>query len=156
MVNNSEDEKLVKVVIDAYDDTFGVGGEGLWARPLGDDLYEIRNTPWHTFEVSWGDVVRAVPEASNQRPKFIEVVRRSGHRTLHIYFFKETSPQEKSAILAALHTWKGSFENSDSSLYAIDFEPDGNLDGARNYLDKFEAAGKLEYRTMISPSAQAE
>jgi hypothetical protein len=97
-------------------------------------------------------VVRAVPEAENQKPKFVEVVRPSGHRTLHIYFFKGTDPKEKSDILSGLHAWKASFENSDSSLYAIDFEPDGDFDAARDYLDKFEASGKLEYRTMISPS----
>lgn len=95
-------------------------------------------------------MVRAIPEKEDQKPKFIEVVRQSGHRTLHIYFFKETTREEKSLILDELHRWKASFENSDSSLYAIDFEPDGDFDAARNYLDKFEASGKLEYRTMIT------
>ena len=149
-MDESKDEGLVKIIIDAYDETFGIGGEGLWAKPLGDNLYEIRNTPWHTFEVNWGDVVRAIPEKENQKPKFIEVVRQSGHRTLHIYFFKETTKDEKSSILDELHTWKASFENSDSSLYAIDFEPDGDFDAACDYLNKFELSGKLEYRTAIT------
>jgi Domain of unknown function (DUF4265) len=149
MPEDPDKEQLVKIVIDAYDETFGVGGEGLWAKPLGDDLYEIRNTPWHTFEVNWGDVVRAIPEKEDQKPKIVEVVRQSGHRTLHIYFFKETGGEERSSILNELHTWKASFENSDSSLYAIDFEPDGDFDAARNYLDEFETLGKLEYRTTI-------
>ena len=150
MRDDAKNEDLVKIVIDAYDETFGVGGEGLWAKPLGNDLYEIRNTPWHTFEVNWGDVVRAIPETKDQKPKFVEVVRQSGHRTLHVYFFKETSKEERSSILDELHRWKASFENSDSNLYAIAFEPGGDFDAACEDLDKFELSDKLGYRTMIT------
>ena len=81
MVNGDEEieekEHLVKVILDVSDDTFGIGGERVWASPLGNDLYEIRNSPWHTCDVNWGDVVRAVVANDKEWPKFVEVVRRS-------------------------------------------------------------------------------
>ena len=49
-----ESKDFVKVIFDVQDDTFGVGGEGVWAKPLGNDLHEIRNTPWHTCDINWG------------------------------------------------------------------------------------------------------
>jgi hypothetical protein len=34
--------------------------EGLWAAPLGDDLYRIDNTPWFVRNLSADDVVKAL------------------------------------------------------------------------------------------------
>lgn len=34
--------------------------EGLWAEPLGDDLYRIDNTPWFVRDVSADDIVKAL------------------------------------------------------------------------------------------------
>ena len=146
----AQNEELVKIIFDVQDDTFGVGGEGVWARPLGNDLYEIRNTPWHTCEIKWGDVVRAIPEAEGRRPKLVEVVRYSGHRTLHLYFLS-TTDSEKNEVLSKLKDWKASYENSDSKLYAVDVEPDGDFDGLCNYLDQWGKGDKLDYRTMVPP-----
>lgn len=32
----------------------GVRGDGVRAKPAGNDLYEFRNTPWRTCEIDWG------------------------------------------------------------------------------------------------------
>jgi hypothetical protein len=37
-------------------------GERYWAKPLGDDLYELRNVPWYAYRLNLADVVRAVSE----------------------------------------------------------------------------------------------
>jgi len=144
-----ESEELVKVIFDVNDDTFGVGGEGVWARPMGNDLYEIRNTPWHTCEINWGDIVTGVPEQENQNPKIVEVVQRSGHRTLHIYFMA-TTENEKMSVLTALKDWKASFENCDGKLYAIDVDSGGDFEGLCEYLDGWGKGDKLDYRTVVS------
>jgi Domain of unknown function (DUF4265) len=146
-VENTKDG-LVKIIFDVADDTFGVGGERVWAKPLGEDLYEIQNTPWHTCDINWGDVVKAIPEATNQWPKLLEVVRRSGHRTLHLYFLKATD-DEKDAVLKSLKEWKASYENYDNKLYALDVEPNGDFDGLCDYLDQWEKDDKLSYRTTV-------
>jgi hypothetical protein len=147
---DSETDGLVKVHMRVNDDDFKIFGESVWAKPLGHDLYEIRNTPWHTCDVNWGDIVRAVPENENQKPEFREVVRRGGHRTLHILFFKELGEQDRTRVLARLKDWKASYENRDGSLYAVDVEPDGDFDGLCAYLDGLGEEAGIDYRTLVS------
>jgi hypothetical protein len=64
----ADSEDLVKIHVTLNDYNFGIGGESLWAKSLGDDLYEIRNTPWHTCSLGWGDIVRAVAEDDTKKP----------------------------------------------------------------------------------------
>ncbi len=145
-----QSEGLVKVILNVSDDAFGSSGERVWASPLGNDLYEIRNTPWHTCEVNWGDVVRAVATIDNEWPKFVEVVRRSGHRTLHVYFHDDADEAFRTTILNRFKEWKANYENANSKLYAIDVQPDGDMDGLCAYLDQL-AGSKLDYRTTVTP-----
>jgi len=149
-MGDSATDDLVKVHMQVSDDTFEIGGESVWAKPLGNDLYEIRNTPWHTCDVNWGDIVRAVSENEDQWAEFIEVVRPSGHRTLHIFFFKELDEQDKARVLGRLKDWKASYENCDGSLYAVDVEPNGDFDGLCDYLDGLGKSERLDYRTTVS------
>jgi len=143
-------EGLVKIHLSLYDDIFEIGGESVWAKPLGTDLYEIRSTPWHTCDVNWGDIVKAVPDAADQKPEFLEVVQAGGHRTLHIFFFKQCPAEETARVLAELKKWKASYENADGQLYAVDVEPDGDFDGLCEYLDGFLSDDRLDYRTIVS------
>lgn len=149
-MTDSNPEGLVKIHLSFYDDIFEVGGESVWAKPLGNDLYEIRNTPWSTCEVNWGDIVKAVAEANDKKPEFQEVVSASGHRTLHIFFFEQCPTEEKSRILAELKTWRASCENADGRLYAVNIEPGGDFESLCDYLDSFVIDEKFEYRAVVS------
>ena len=148
--NEDANENLVKVILDVSDDTFGISGERVWALPVGNDLYEIRNTPWHTCDVHWGDIVRAVASNQDEWPRFVEVVERGGHQTLHLYFHAEASEDYRSDILNRLSEWKANYENGDGKLYAIDVQPGGDLAGLCNYLEKLDTA-KIDYRTEVLP-----
>jgi uncharacterized protein DUF4265 len=146
----SEDqEALAHVILDVRDPRFGITGERVWASPLGDDLYEIRNTPWHTCDVNWGDVVLALSDSEDHWPTMQKVVRRSGHRTLHIVFFKEATDVEKQGMLSRLKDWKASYENAQDRLYAIDVEPDGDFDALCVFLAAPELQRILDYRTKV-------
>jgi hypothetical protein len=145
-----QSEDLVKVILSVSDDTFGISGERVWASALGDDLYEIRNTPWHTCDVNCGDVVRAVAANDNEWPKFVEVVRRSGHRSLHVYFHDDADEAFRMGVLSRFKDWKATYENANSRLYAIDVQPDGDMDGLCTYLDQLDGS-KLDYRTTVTP-----
>src|SRR5262245_59535793 len=116
-------EELVKIVVDLYDDTFEISGEGLWAKSLGDDLYELRNSPWHNTVINYMDVVKAVAPSEDKKPVFIEVYKRSGHRTIHIYFFNESTEEQRENVLNALNGLGATYEGANSQLYAIDLEP---------------------------------
>ncbi len=56
----TDESELVKIVVDIPEGDLGVFGEGLWAKPLSDDLYEVQNSPWHSRNINFLDVVKAI------------------------------------------------------------------------------------------------
>jgi len=146
---SEEQGTLEHVILDVSDSLFRMTGERVWALPLGDNLYEIRNTPWHTCDVNWGDIVRAVSDSPDHWPTMQEIVRRSGHRSLHIIFFKETTDIEKQDVLSRLKQWRASYENAQDRLYAIDVDPEGDFDALCNFLSTPERRRLLDYRTTV-------
>jgi hypothetical protein len=100
-------DEFAKVHVDLPNNP-DTGGEAMWATPLGNDLYELRNSPFFAYGLNYGDVVRAVPRAPDQKPSVLEVVRRSGHRTAWVTFIDEASAQARSQRLAELHRWQAS------------------------------------------------
>jgi uncharacterized protein DUF4265 len=135
----------VKVVIELREPDMGVTGERVWAAPLGSDLYEIRNSPWHSRKVNWGDIVKARPRSDGQWPIFIEVVRRSGHRTVHIYLL-EKGREKQEEFLAKFKELGATYENADSKMYALDFEPGVDVQPTLAYLELLKTKGLLDYR----------
>lgn len=79
------DEGLVKVFVD-LPNHWATGGESMWAKPLGNDEYELRNTPFYAYGLNWGDIVLAISAEERLKPEVREVVRQSGNRTLRLYF----------------------------------------------------------------------
>src|SRR5438046_10028757 len=92
------DEDLTKIVVD-LPNHWATGGEGMWAKPLGKDLYEIRNVPFHAYGLNFGDVVRAVEPAPDKKPVVSELVRRSGHRTLRVLFSESVADGARVELL---------------------------------------------------------
>ena len=76
----ANEPEFVKIVIDIPEGDLGVYGEGVWARPLGDDLYEVENSPWHSREINYKDVVRAIEPSPDKKAVVQSVERRGGHR----------------------------------------------------------------------------
>ena len=135
---------LVKVVIELPEPDMGVTGERVWAVPLGSDLYEICNSPWHS-RVNWGDIVKARAQSDDQWPIFIEVVRRSGHRTMHIYLL-EKGREKQQEFLAKFKELGATYENADSKMYALDFDPSVDVQPILAYLEQLKTKGLLDYR----------
>src|SRR5262249_51228047 len=118
------DEGLVKVFIELNDAPFET--EFFWAKPLGGDEYQLRNSPWFAFDLHFYDVVRAVPDQPGEKPRIVGVVRRSGHKTLRVLFPPEVTEQERLDMLNSLHRWRAFHEHCNGTLYAVDVEPDGD------------------------------
>jgi hypothetical protein len=57
--------------------------EGLWAEPLGEDLYRIDNTPWFVRNLSADDIVRALA-GSDGLLWAVEKVQWSGRQTVRV------------------------------------------------------------------------
>lgn len=144
------EEKFIKIVIDLPDAEDGVSGEGIWTVEVEPGLYEVRNSPWHTLEINFFDVVRAVAPDEDKHPVFTEVYRRSGHRSIHIIFLVKDE-DKKSEILRGINDLGASYENANGTLYAIDLPPEISFDSIVDFLQKHQDAGLLEQRYAAQP-----
>ena len=142
----NQKEEFVKVIVDIPEPDLGVGGEGLWCVHLGNDVYEIRNSPWYARHLNWGDWVKAVAPSDDKWPVFESVVKRGGHRTIQIIFF-ESGLQQKGEILAELKRLGASYENNNGTMYAIDCPPEADVTPIIRYLEEMENGGFLKYQT---------
>jgi hypothetical protein len=143
---NNEEDLLIKVHID-LPNHWAVGGESMWALPVGDDLYEIRNTPFYAYGLNLGDVVRAYSTDSELKPEVREVVRRSGNITLRFCFNKVLSRETQESVLLSLRQLDVSYERADGHYIAIDVHPEADYGVVCDKLAELESQGLLEYET---------
>lgn len=139
-------ENLTKVHID-LPHHWGTGGESLWVRPLGRDLYELRNVPFYAYDLNYLDVVHATEDAPDLKPSVRRVVRRSGHRTLRVFADETISPEHAVELLSTLQKSGASFERATARYFALDIEPNGDYDAITAQLEKWENDGLLAYET---------
>ena len=142
-----EDQDLAKIVIDLPNHWAGVGGESMWARPVGDDLFEIRNIPFYAYGLNYLDVVRATAPSAGALPAIKEVVKRSGHETLRLTFFDNTEVPARHELLDTLKPDHVSWEGANDSYYALDLESEAPYDKIRSQLDAWEREGLISYET---------
>jgi hypothetical protein len=141
-----QQERLTKVYV-ALPNHWATGGESMWAVDLGGDLYELRNTPFHAYDLNFGDVVRAVSDAPDLKPEIREVVRRSGHQTLRVFFHKSVPEEKRLSLLHSLRSLSVSFEGANAAYFALDLEPDADIGRVRRELDDWTAEGWADYET---------
>lgn len=139
-------EELEKVYVD-LPKHWAVGGESMWAKPLGNNLFEIRNTPFYAYGLNWGDIVRAVPSESHLKPEILEVMKPSGNKTLRIYFDGKVSRASQKSYLEDLKRLNLSYERANDILIALDIEPDADYKVICDKLWELEQKGVLEYET---------
>jgi hypothetical protein len=139
------EDDLVKVHLD-LPNHWWFKGESLWAKALGDDLYEIQNVPFCAYGLNCGDVVRALSEGPEFKPEVREVVRRSGNRTLRISFHELSKTQQSPLLdtLEALGTW---VERANDSFVCLNVPPATDIATVVAALDEQERSGTLEYET---------
>jgi hypothetical protein len=139
-----ETEGLVKVVVELNDPDGKTGSERVWALPVGDDVYEIRNSPWYARNINWGDWVKAIAPDQDSWPVFEAVVKRSGHRTIQLSISPD-GVQRRDEILAGVKKMGASYENNDDAFYAWDCSPEVSVIPITTYLDQLKAHGLVEY-----------
>jgi Domain of unknown function (DUF4265) len=151
---DAADPDLVKVFVELRDAPYET--ESFWAKPLGGDEYELRNSPWYAFDLHFYDVVRAVPDQPGEKPRIVGVVRRGGHKTLRVIFPDEVAEPERLEMLRSLHKWRGFHEHCGDGLYAVDVEPDGDYNAVCDQLSAWEQGGFLQYETGTSLDVPSE
>ena len=144
------EETFTKIVIDLPEAEDGVGGEGVWTVEVAPELYEVRNSPFHTLEINFKDVVRAIAPAPDKHPVFSEVFRRGGHRSIQIVFLDENE-DGRHEVLRRINDLGASYEGSANVLFAIDLPPEVSFNAVVDYLQEKQAAGLLEQRYAPQP-----
>jgi Domain of unknown function (DUF4265) len=105
--------------------------ETLWAHDLGGGRYRLDSSSWYQYRVSWKDVVTARPDAAGQLC-FVNVVEKSGHRTVRVLF--EEATEQDNPILDGLLKLGCTFEGAYGKLFAIDIPPGVQLESIRQFL----------------------
>ena len=123
-----EEKPLTKVAFRDDDDDGKV--ETLWAYDLGEDLYQLDNTPWYQYGVSWKDVIEAVPESEGEFPLFRRVVEKSGYRTLRVALEEPATAE----FLDEIKQLGCSFEGANRRYIAIDLPPSIDLQKIADFL----------------------
>ncbi|HYL78167.1 MAG TPA: DUF4265 domain-containing protein [Bryobacteraceae bacterium] len=85
-------EDHIKVLFELKKDADGyppADTEGLWAEPLGDNLFKIDNVPFFVKGISCEDVVEAAPDSQGEL-RYRSLVRPSAHNSLRVIVFRES------------------------------------------------------------------
>jgi uncharacterized protein DUF4265 len=83
---NETDGPTIKVLFRVVGEDGVVNVETLWAFDLGEDRYQLDNTPFYAYSVSAGDIVFAPIDPTEGRPTFASVLEKSGNRTVRVIF----------------------------------------------------------------------
>jgi len=140
------DENLTKIHLELPRNE-EVGGEAFWAEDLGNDLYRMRNTPFHAYGLNFYDIVYAKAESEELKPSILSVHEYCGHKTLRVVFMDKASAAERAERLSKLNEFRAFHENADGVLFAIDIEPDGDYGAVCDALWAWENEGILSYET---------
>lgn len=123
----------------------GIEAEWMWVKPISENVFEVDNSAFHVYGISYKDRVRGALTADSL--KFDGIDSKSGHRTVRVRFAKGSTHKDFEKIWPKLAEIGCSFEGSqvDRPLYAIDIPPSASLDDVIGYLAMLEGDQLLEY-----------
>ncbi len=127
-----------------------VDAEVLWAVPVGESRFAIRNVPFYAYGLNWGDVVRAVAYDGDEDPVVERVESESGHQTVRVFMDDEVAETKSVGMLESLERFNATYERHSGGFIAIDIPPDGDFDGVFDQLEAWEAEGLLGFETCES------
>ena len=110
-INYMSTDNLEKLHID-LPNHWAIGGESLWATPLGDDLYRIENVPFFAYGLNFLDVVLATSDSDELKPEIRKVVTPSGRRTYRVMFDSSVEREKQVELLEILEQFEASYERA--------------------------------------------
>ena len=152
------DEELTKVDARVTDEVARNYGEyeSLWARPLGDNEYELRSVPLWVSGLAWGDVVSAPSESPNGLPLVENVSRRGGHATIMLAIEPEATGKPFERAWKPLEKEGCGWDAFSETLRAVDVPPDANRRKVAKALEWGRVTGIWTYSELYVPEPAAE
>jgi hypothetical protein len=140
------EDNLEKIYVD-LPNHWAVGGESMWAKPLGNNLCQIDNIPFYAYGINYRDIVKVDSSNETKKPLVLEVVEPSGYNTLRIVFDKKFDKAQQNKLFEALKDYKADVERASEQYVALSVAPNGDYDAVYDKLTKLEQNGLLEFET---------
>ncbi|XXF78238.1 DUF4265 domain-containing protein [Myxococcaceae bacterium GXIMD 01537] len=115
----------------------GAATERLWAEPVSEDRYQLRNSPFYAFGVSTEDVVFA--QMRDGMLTFSGVAQPGGHSTYRLIKNPGASGQLFSECWEPLRARGCTFEEGPGRLLSVDVVPEANIHEIYGLLEQGEA-----------------
>jgi Domain of unknown function (DUF4265) len=146
-MNRAHGADLVKIAFDLGDDTLRPGEvETMWAEPLGEDRYRLRNSPFYARGFSFLDVVIAERQTDGF-PVVRRPLVRSGHSTYQLVVPGGIDASADFRSYAArLLELRRTFERATAQLAAVDVPPEANIHEVYGLLEAGEQAGVWDFQ----------
>ncbi|MGI8544953.1 MAG: DUF4265 domain-containing protein [Aridibacter sp.] len=129
-------EELEKVYVD-LPNHWAVSGESMWAKTLGNDLYEIRNIPFYAYGLNFLDKVKVDSSDENHKPIVLEIVELSGFKTLRLAFDDDFDEVSQNKLFDELKQFNVEVERDTVSHVALSIEPESDYDAIYDKLSEF-------------------
>jgi len=128
-----------KVLFRVPDGEGGADVETLWAVPLGEDRYQLANSPFYAYDVSWEDIVLAPFSDTEGMPTFESVAVKSGNRTVRIIFDPPVASGNASdAVVQGLVLLGCSYEGANACYLSVNIPATVDLQAVCAYLIRHE------------------
>jgi len=114
--------------------------ETLWATPLGDDRYQLDNSPFYAYSVSWQDIVYAPFRPDEGFPTFERVMSKSGNRTIRVLFDLPVETDNTSEqVMKGLIALGCDYEGANQRYVSVNIPSGVELESVRQYLIQCKA-----------------
>lgn len=130
-----------------------IHGEAMWARPLGDNLFELRNSPFFLYGLNFLDVVRC-GTAPGRKPFALYLAKRAGHRTLRVWFTDECTAGQREALIDSLASFGLTYEGYSKRLLIYDIPPKIDMEPIDALVLEEQRLGHIELENVSDEAAE--
>jgi len=143
-VRTINESNMVRIKIPlAEGNLAGAEAEWVWAQPLEDGTYEVKNVPFYAKGISCEDAVAAKPEDGVL--VFERVARHSGHSTYRIYANEGRTAPEVVALLGTLRDLHCDIEPATDKLVGVNVPPGADVYKVYETMAESERAGLIDF-----------
>lgn len=142
MAKDSEREGLVKIFFQLVDAPTAT--ESMWAEPLDEGRFRLRNSPFYAFGVSFHDIVY-VKEAPDGGLDFAGVAEPAGHSTYRVILEDGVTRAHFEEKFEELRRLGCNYECGTDEFFVIDVPPASDIYAVYRVLEQGETEGLWEF-----------
>jgi hypothetical protein len=102
--------------------------ERLWATPIAGGLYRLENSLFLGYDLSFHDVVEAVPSGEGPFPVVTRVHTKSGNRTIRAHVKEGLESEKGRTVRSAINELGSTYEVANDKILSITVPPKARLE----------------------------